>query len=56
MENVTVSKILCEVIDTICDKHCKFPEIYEKKYADEYEAAEKLSAEKCDKCVLCNLM
>lgn len=56
MENVTVSKILCEVCDTICDNHCKFPEIYEQMYADEEEAFEKLYAEKCENCVLNNLI
>ena len=47
-----VTKILEEVIETICDKHCKFPSEYYSKYKDEQEAEEHLYTEKCDNCVL----
>lgn len=48
----TVVKILEEVTETICDKHCKFPDEYYSKYKDETEAEEHLYSEKCDNCVL----
>lgn len=47
---MTVTKILEEVIQDICDKYCKFPEKYEAKYPDKEEAGEKLMCEQCKKC------
>lgn len=49
---MTITKILEEVINTICDQHCRFPDEYRQKYKDEEEAEERLYSEKCDKCVL----
>ena len=49
---MTVTKIIEEVIETICDEHCKFPDEYRKKYGGDEEAEEHLYREKCDKCVL----
>ena len=46
MEEKTVSKIMEEVIEEICDKYCKFPTIYEGKDEDE------LYDKHCDKCPL----
>ena len=42
----TVSAILEEVIQSMCDNHCKFPDMYSE--ADE----DKLYEEHCDKCPL----
>lgn len=47
----TVSKILEDVIEAICNEYCKFPEEYSSKYKDE-EAEEKLYSERCDNCPL----
>lgn len=52
MENVTVSKILYEVIEKVCSEYCKFPEQYTKEYGDNEEAEDKLSAERCENCIL----
>lgn len=48
----TVGKILEEVIDTVCNCYCKFPEEYARKYENETDAEEFLYKEKCDKCIL----
>lgn len=52
----SVSKIMEEVIEAICDKHCKFPEEYFSKYKDEEEAEEKLYSEHCENCPLNKLI
>ncbi|MBQ4145440.1 MAG: hypothetical protein IJD36_02315 [Clostridia bacterium] len=54
---MSVVNIIQNVVDEICDKYCKFPDEYYKKYPDnEDEAEEKLYCEKCDNCVLNKLI
>ena len=52
----TAVDIISEVIQTMCDKHCKYPKEYLDKYVNEEEAEEHLYSECCDKCVLNKLM
>lgn len=52
----TVSKILEEVTEEMCNKYCKFPEEYFSKYKDEEEAEEKLYSEHCENCPLNKLI
>lgn len=50
MADMTVSKILEEVIDSMCDKYCKYPEQYKDDNEDD------LYAKHCDKCPLNKLI
>jgi hypothetical protein len=50
MEDVTVSKILSEVVESICDEYCKYPEQYKGDNEDD------LYSEHCDKCPLNKLI
>ena len=53
---MTVTETIQKCADKICDEYCKFPEQYFSKYADEHEAEEKLYRERCDKCILNELV
>ena len=44
-----------QVIETMCDKYCKYPEIYKKQYADEEVAGEKMCEQVCMNCPLADL-
>lgn len=48
----TVADILCEVIQDMCDKYCKFPQEYENTGADD----ERMYDEKCSNCPLNKLV
>ena len=48
----TVTQIIEEVVETICNKHCKYPELYFEKYDTDEEAEEHLYSEMCDNCIL----
>lgn len=50
MADATVSKIIEDVVESICDNYCKYPEQYAE--ADE----EKMYEERCDKCPLNKLI
>lgn len=52
----SVQNILVEVVEEVCDKYCKFPELYEKKYGDSDEDMDKLIEECCEKCPLNKLI
>lgn len=53
----SVYNVLVEVIETVCDKYCKFPEEYSRKFGgDEDKALEELCKEKCESCVLNKLI
>ena len=54
MESVT--NIIVDVANEVCDKLCKYPGEYEKKYGDSDEGMDKLIEEKCEKCVLNKLI
>ena len=44
-----------QIVSEICDKYCKYPEEYGKKFKDEDVATENLCNEKCDHCPLMKL-
>lgn len=46
----TVNDILNEVVEEVCDKYCKFPQMYTGENEDE------LYEEHCDGCVLNKLI
>lgn len=46
----TVNDILNEVVEEICDKYCKFPQMYTGENEDE------LYEEHCDGCILNKLI
>ena len=45
----TVCGILEEVMNTVCDKLCKYPQEYADKYGEDDE---RMYEEVCDKCIL----
>ena len=47
-----VVELLESVCDKICDKYCKFPEVYCSQYKDEDKAYEVMLEEKCVCCPL----
>ena len=51
-KNESVVNIIQEVIETVCDKYCKYPEYYSAKYEDEDFAYDKMIEERCEKCIL----
>lgn len=51
-KNVSVVNIIQEVIETVCDKYCKYPEQYKEKFVDEDLAFDKMSEERCENCIL----
>ena len=52
----SVVDIIADVVQTMCDEHCKFPQQYFNKFSNEEEAEEHLYSEKCEKCILNKLM
>lgn len=48
----SVVNTIQEVIETVCDKYCKFPDEYSQKYQDEDQAIDNLLKEKCEGCIL----
>jgi hypothetical protein len=53
---MTVSKIIEEVVNKMCDKYCKYADYYNEHYSDEDIATEKLCKEYCDGCPLNKLL
>ena len=49
---MTVTEILEKVQNGICDKYCKYPDIYAAKYGDKDEAFEKMCDDHCEHCPL----
>lgn len=52
---MSIISTLEQAIETMCDKYCKYPDIYKQKYADEKTAEEKLCEEVCMNCPLTDL-
>lgn len=49
---LSVTDILLNVTDQICEHYCKWPDYYQNTYKDIEDAEEKMLSEKCDSCPL----
>lgn len=48
----TVSELMQEIVDDICDNYCKWWDYYCKSYKDVEDAEEHLLSDHCDNCPL----
>lgn len=48
--DMTVTEQLQSIVDTICDKYCKYPDEYMGKIKDVDEAQEAMQHEVCEHC------
>ena len=55
MGGKTVIQIIEDVAGSMCDKYCKYPQKYKKKYQDEDEAHNRMIDEVCEDCPLSKL-
>ena len=47
-----IMQTLEKIASDICDKYCKYPDIYATEYGDNDEAFEKMCDERCEQCPL----
>lgn len=51
----SITDIIQEVKDDICDHYCKWPEYYKVRFEAYQKSEDDMYEEKCDKCPLCRL-
>ena len=52
---MSITEIIEDVKENICDDYCKYTEQYRSCYKDPDEAQEKLFSDMCNYCPLCRL-
>ena len=52
---MSITEIIEDVKENICDDYCKYTEQYRSCYKDPDEAQEKLLSDMCNYCPLCRL-
>lgn len=52
---MTISKQIQEIAEEVCEKICKYTELYKKEYGDGDEGLKKLYEEHCKSCKVCKL-
>ncbi len=49
-------EVLQEVAETMCDKFCKWPEVYRVNYKDPDDATEAMYEERCKECPMIDIL